>query len=254
MVFKRILVINPNSSKPMTDALDILIRDLNQEVPTPIAIDTYTAPSGPPSINNEEDALVSALVVIEDLGEDLSKYDAYLVACYSVHPLVSMLREKCPPQIHVTGIFEASVSLSLALLPLDPTTKKSKFGIVSTGTYWENALSEGVRSFLGSKSLESGRFKGVETTGLNAMELHTSSADEVRKKMMDATKRLVRHRDVKVVCLGCAGMAGMDGIVKDALVEELGESEAGSIHILDGVRAGIGLLEGLLKALPGEGR
>lgn len=252
MVFKKILVINPNSSKSMTDSLDILIRDFNQAVPTPVSIETYTAPSGPPSINNEDDALESAKVVITDLGNDLAKYDAYLVACYSVHPLVSMLREKCPPRIHVTGIFEASVSLSLSLLPLDPTSKKSKFGIVSTGTYWENALSAGVRSFLGLESLESGRFKGVETTGLNAIELHTTSANEVRRKMMNATKRLVRDRDVNVICLGCAGMAGMDGTVYDALVEELGESEAGSIHILDGVKAGIGLLEGLLRALPGQ--
>jgi len=253
MVFRKILVINPNSSKSMTVSLDILIRDLNQEVPIPILIETYTAPSGPPSINNEDDALESAKVVIADLREDLAKYDAYLVACYSVHPLVSMLRERCPPQIHVTGIFEASVSLSLSLLPLDLGSQRSKFGIVSTGTYWDNALSAGVRSLLGSESLKSGRFKGVETTGLNAIELHTTSADEVRQKMMDATKRLVRSRDVKVICLGCAGMAGMDGTVYDALVEELGQSEAGFIHILDGVKAGIGLLEGLLRALPGKG-
>jgi Asp/Glu/hydantoin racemase len=75
----------------------------------------------------------------------------------------------------------------------------------------------------------------------------------VRKKMMDATKRLVRNRDVKVICLGCAGMAGLDSLVEDALVEELGEEEAGCVLILDGVKAGIGLLESLLRALPGKG-
>ncbi len=69
---------------------------------------------------------------------------------------------------------------------------------------------------------------------------------------MEATKRLVKDRDVKVICLGCAGMAGLDGIVEEALVEELGEEEAKYVHVLDGVKAGLGLLEGLLRALPGK--
>jgi hypothetical protein len=47
---------------------------------------------------------------------------------------------------------------------------------------------------------------------------------------------------------------GLDGIVQEALVEELGEKEANYVHILDGVKAGIGLLEGILRALPGKKR
>jgi len=42
--------------------------------------------------------------------------------------------------------------------------------------------------------------------------------------------------------------------VEEALVEELGEEEAKYIHILDGVKAGIGLLEMLLRAVPGKER
>ena len=68
--------------------------------------------------------------------------------------------------------------------------------------------------------------------------------------MKEATKRLVKDRDIKVICLGCAGMVGMDDDVYEALVEELGEFEAKDIHILDGVKAGISLLEGLMRTLP----
>jgi Asp/Glu/hydantoin racemase len=255
---KKLLVINPNSSKSMTESLDVLIQDLNTYGTNSLLIDTYTAPSGPSSINNEDDTLESAKIVFADLSPDLTKYDAYLVACYSVHPLVGMLREKVPGHIHVTGIFEASISTSLAVLPMryevGSKDKRSKFGIVSTGTYWEKALSDGVENFLALKELHgSRRFKGVETTGLNAGELHSAPPEVVRKKMMDATKRLVKDRDVKVICLGCAGMAGLDSLVEDALVEELGEEEAEYVLILDGVKAGIGLLESLLRALPGKG-
>lgn len=255
MAGKNILVINPNSSESMTDSLDQLISSLDHRLPFSAEIRTYTAPSGPPSINNENDAEASAGIVLSDLETELSQYDAFLVACYSVHPLVGMLRVRLASHQHVTGIFEASISTALSLLPLGFREKRSMFGIVSTGTHWENALSEGVKMFLGlDESRSCGKFKGVETTGLSAIELHTAPPEEVRRKMMEATKRLVKKRDVKVICLGCAGMVGLDGVVEDALVEELGEEEARNVHVLDGVRAGLGLLEGLLRALPGKER
>jgi Asp/Glu/hydantoin racemase len=254
MTSKRILLINPNSSQSMTDGLSQLLKDMNRHGTTSTQIETYTAPSGPPSINNEDDALVTAKIVLPDLEPRLKDYDAFLVACYSVHPLVGMLRKKVAPHVHVTGIFEASISTSLSLLPLGSSSSYKKFGIVSTGTYWEKALSDGVRDFLEVEDVgKCRRFKGVETTGLNADELHTAPAEVVRKKMMEATKRLVRDKDVRVICLGCAGMAGLDVIVEEALVEELG-NDAKYVYVLDGVKAGLGMLESLLRALPPKKR
>ncbi|TVY14182.1 Uncharacterized protein LARI1_G007082 [Lachnellula arida] len=250
MTSKRILLINPNSSTSMTDGLSTLLKDMNRNGTTSSQIETYTAPSGPSSINNEDDALETAKIVLADLEPRLSYCDAYLVACYSVHPLVGMLRAKVAPHVHVTGIFEASISTSLSLLPIGSGSSYSRFGIVSTGTYWEKALSEGVKDFLELDDLKScKRFKGVETTGLNAGELHTAPPELVRKKLMEATKRLVKDKDVRVVILGCAGMAGLDAIVEEALVEELGD-DAKYVHVLDGVKAGLGMLESFLRALP----
>ncbi|KAL2071066.1 hypothetical protein VTL71DRAFT_12301 [Oculimacula yallundae] len=254
----KLLVINPNTSKEMTASVEQLIQQLNVDFPTTTVITTYTAPSGPASINNSADCLESARIVYEDLRPRLEDYDAHLVACYSVHPLVAGLQDEVPSGIHVTGIFEASITTALALLPMryaDPKLERLetrfKFGIVSTGSYWEAELADGVRRFLDLKSVgETGRFKGVETTGLTAGELHTADPELVRKKMIEATRRLVKDRDVKVVCLGCAGMVGMEDVVREALVEELGEFEAKDVHILDGVKAGIALLEGLMRTLP----
>ncbi|EHK99971.1 hypothetical protein M7I_4054 [Glarea lozoyensis 74030] len=169
-VSRKILLINPNSSKSMTDGLDNLIKDLNLQGSTSTEIHTYTAPSGPPSINNEDDALESANVVLPDIESKLS--DQYL---------------------------------DVAFVDSDGQGRESALEI------WDS--------------------------------------EEVRRKMMEATKRLVRDKDVKVICLGCAGMAGLDKIVRDALDEELGE-DSKHVHILDGVKAGIGLLESLLRALP----
>ncbi|CAG8978268.1 hypothetical protein HYALB_00010220 [Hymenoscyphus albidus] len=249
----KILIINPNSSTSMSEGIQSLIRSLNAAGSTSSMIDIYTAPSGPPSINNEEDSLLTTKIVYSDLlsTNKISQYDAILVACYSVHPLVHTLQENAEVKrrgIHVTGIFEASISTSLALT--SASNSHSKFGIVTTGTYWEKVLSQGVQQFLDIPDLKDFRkFKGVQSTSLNADELHTAPPALVRERMMDATRRLVKEKDVKVVCLGCAGMAGLDGIVREALVAELGE-EAGYVHILDGVKAGVGVLEGLLRALP----
>lgn len=258
MAPRKMLIINPNTSHAMTASLDQMIHALTTEFPSSTQLTTYTAPDGPASINSADDALVSARIVYEDLRPRLEDYDAHLVACYSVHPLVAGLQDEVAHGIHVTGIFEASIVTALALLPMryeEPTLERletrQKFGIVSTGTVWEKELSDGVRRFLDLQSVAAtGRFKGVETTGLTAAELHSAPKEVVAARMKEATKRLVRDRDVKVICLGCAGMVGMEDMIRSALVEEFGEHEAGEIHILDGVKSGIALLEGLMRTLP----
>ena len=100
---------------------------------------------------------------------------------------------------------------------------------------------------------DGGRFAGVETTGLDATDLHDAPAEEVRKRMKDAVKRLLRdengeERRVGAICLGCAGMAGMDEMVREACVEAVGEVEGKRIRIVDGVVAGVVWLEGMLRS------
>jgi Asp/Glu/hydantoin racemase len=121
-----------------------------------------------------------------------------------------------------------------------------KFGIVSTGKVWEELLGTAVRELLGGES-ESPRFGGVTTTGLSAKELHDLPADVVRERMVDATRRLLRGGDVRVVCLGCAGMAGMNDIVREAAILELGQ-EGHKVHIVDGVLAGASILRSFVRS------
>lgn len=195
------------------------------------------------------------------------QYDAYIVACYSPHPLLGILRSD--PTIQdkpVIGIFEASISLALNLLPVnipngyanlpsidDPqgpgrgfTAKK--FGIVTTGAAWVPVLTEGVNVYLGETSSSetslSMKFRGVESTGLSAEELHSTPVEEVKERMIAATRRLVKHGDVGVIVLGCAGMAGMGEWVREACAEELGTKAAGRMRIVDGVKAAITLADG----------
>ncbi|KAL2392108.1 hypothetical protein ABEF95_012709 [Exophiala dermatitidis] len=283
----------------------------------------FTSPNpdnkGIPSINSPADAAGSAKICFPALQPLVSHHDAYLVACYSAHPLVQMLKNECEKHItsatgrgsrkkYVTGIFEASCLVSLGLVGNSSSASSSTldtggsdsntnnntkggngnsdvesngfgFGIVSTGKIWEEALGRAVNEFLGlglesdstslsKRSSPRGRFYGCETTGLNASELHDLPAEEVRRKMMDATRRLLRRgritasssalrqasggdgrsSAVKAICLGCAGMVGLESAVREACIEELGSEEAGNnVAIVDGVKAGVGVLYGLVK-------
>jgi len=171
--------------------------------------------------------------------EVLEKHDMFLVACYSEHPLTQWLQEQ--PIIRekgkaVTGIFEASVACSL-----DTIDDTKKFGIVSTGKAWEALLTKAVESLpdMDKYGSPSKRFGGVETTGLNATELHYADPELVRQKMDEATRRLLKRGGIGAVCLGCAGMAGMDAIVREGCVKELGKEKGEQVKIIDGVQAGI---------------
>lgn len=179
------------------------------------------------------------------MHDDLvTSYDAFLVACYSSHPLVGWLRKR--PEVvkgrkHVLGIFEASVFASL-----DMIEGGESYGIVSTGTVWETLLSQGIRRITVEEKDEEikRRFAGVETTGLNATELHDAPSDEVERRMKEAVKRLVTRGKVGAVCLGCAGMTGLDEIVRQALREDMGEA-GDMVKVVDGVLEGVRLLSAL---------
>ena len=212
------------------------------------------------------------------------------------------------------GIFEASVSASLLLLGAG-----ERFGIVSTGKVWEGLLTDGVRAFMGGKEgetarWESERFAGVQTTGLDADELHSAPESEVRARVKAATARLVRsgisrgegqgggggvrrgdgdgegegegdarneevgmkearnememrkeergkeaRRERKggrfaAICLGCAGMVGMEKWVREAVEEIVGEgADDTEVRIVDGVKVGMGMLVALVRGgLGGE--
>lgn len=205
---------------------------------------TYTAPApSPKSINDDDDLRTSAQVVVADAEEGglFDPYDAVLVACYSVHPLVSLLAEKEGESnlLAVTGIFEASILACLALL-----RPGKKWGIVTTGKFWEEHLTQGVTRFLGTTAEDANaRFAGVESTGLEAGDFHGDSPDMVQHKLGEATARLLDRGDVECIVMGCAGMAGLEDIIRSAAVDKLGAAKASELLIVDSVKAGVGVLE-----------
>ncbi|KAL1969464.1 hypothetical protein VTN77DRAFT_8902 [Rasamsonia byssochlamydoides] len=295
-----ILIINPNTSTHMTNALKPIVENLHYP---DVQFDYFTAPATPvtlpdgrvihgiPSVDSGEDAARSALHCRPFVEPLIPKYDAFLVACYSAHPLVGMLKHtihaleskarqdrsssilgSLQRRKYVTGIFEASVATSLMLVSsfrlLDDWSHHKvqaadAFGIVTTGSAWKPELTKAVTEMIARPadkssqttsavptSVTTTRFAGVETTGLTAGQLHDTPPDEVRRRISDATEKLLKSSSlpVRAVCLGCAGMAGMQEAVREGCIKAYGAVEGQNVHIVDGVVAGIGLLVNACKA------
>lgn len=209
----------------------------------------FTAPAGPPSINDDAQATESAEHCMPHLLQLLDRHDGFLVACYSDHPLIWMLSQFTHKP--VVGIFQASITTSLQLI-----SRHQTFGIVTTGDVWEGLLTKAVHAFIGvhtDNNVEPNRypFAGVETTGLNATDLHNAPPAEVRQRIKEATKRLLdrnHNGDVRAICLGCAGMVGLEEVVREACIEKLGHVERTDVlRVIDGVKAGVGVLQALVR-------
>lgn len=72
--------------------------------------------------------------------------------------------------------------------------------------------------------------------------------ETIKQKVQAATARLLHDGDknVEVVVLGCAGMVGMEGWVREEISREV-EGGGGKVKVLDGVKAGVGVLQGLVR-------
>ncbi|THU87886.1 hypothetical protein K435DRAFT_969710 [Dendrothele bispora CBS 962.96] len=171
-----------------------------------------------------------------------------------------------------SGIFDASVIASLGILAQYRTTiidndhddlnsasrseEEASFGIVSTGKIWEEALSKAVQSFLAGSTTMS-RWCRNDWPDCDRTDL---PANKVRSKLSDAAARLVsknldadgsiatkQNKKVRVVCLACAGMTGLEGAVREGVIRALGDEEAREVKIVDGVTAGVNWLIGACR-------
>ncbi|KAJ1569068.1 hypothetical protein HK405_010358 [Cladochytrium tenue] len=262
---KHLLVVNPNATTSMTEGMKLETAELQKELgKRGVVFDFFTAPgskiqgydptSAPPAIEGTVDSIRSASACFAALFSDPSRgpprpitdYDGILVACYSDHPLVPMLREALTGNkpVAVLGIMQASVLRALAL-------GARRVAVVTTAKRWEELLDAGIRAMgvsgevLAPAGATCGGRGGVLSTGLGVLELESLPKAEVVQRVSGAAERLVRDAGADAVCLGCAGMVGLKEAV-EAAVAPYKERVGGRVLVLDSVTAGITLLSGLV--------
>lgn len=274
----RLLVINPNSTESITDGL----RDaLEPYRPADVHLDYFTGPShAPTGIRDFRTGVQTAAICFDELEKSgaLRRYDGFLVCCCASgsaapfhgearsllmfcppavtdHPLQHMIREELGPTSPkpCIGMFEAGLSKALML--------GRKFGVLSTGFGPKPLLSKGVMNFLGAAS--SDRWAGGITSSIAIEELRQADVRDKVERLMKETaakvaekgagtwmcalkfasmRELTCHSSADTIIMGCAGMAGMEPLVR-AGVKEAG---LGEVRVIDAAVAGLVMLSGMV--------
>jgi len=219
-----ILLINPNGTSSMTQAC---LRSLEPTLPPYCTVTGFTSPHPTPSaIEGHLDGVLSAAAAIRAVIPIASKYDAFLIACFSAHPLINALREELSGP--VIGIMEAALYSARML--------GGRLGIVATGGRSKVMHEDAIRYY----GLE-GFSAGCESTNLGVLELETAPRDKVLDLIGEAAKRL-QEKGADCIALGCAGMTEM----KIKCEEAVGTKDA-TAQVIDGVAVGVQILIGLVR-------
>ncbi|KAI2940173.1 hypothetical protein CBS147321_6312 [Aspergillus niger] len=225
----KVLLINPNSTPSMTETCIAMVKPT---LPPDVEVVPFTAPVPAPSaIEGSLDAVLSAAAAARAILPIADQYDAFLVACFSDHPLVYALREELSAP--VIGIMEAGLMAA--------RTVGGRFGVVVTSERSKVIHRDAVRKF----GLD-GFCAGVEACGMGVLELDGSDGKgnggkDVVGAMCSAATRLVNIAGADVIVLGCAGMMKLKGAVEKSVGGD------GDVQVVDGVVAGVQHLVGLVR-------
>jgi allantoin racemase len=214
----RILLINPNTSPGFTAK----VQAIGEKYASPgTVVQALNPDTGPRSIESIYDELLSSPGTLEVALANLDNYDAFVIACYSDHPTVYALREITDKP--VLGIAEASIYVACML--------GYKFSVVTTNREWEPLLWDAVRHYG-----MAGRCASVRSTGMPVLALESASPQETYRMILEASRQAIEVDGAEVICLGCAGMSGLDKQLEAEL----------HLPVVDGVVSALKLLEGLV--------
>ncbi|KAK7961773.1 D-hydantoinase [Apiospora aurea] len=221
-----ILLINPNSSPHMTDNC---LQSIAGKIPAGITVHGFTAPRPAPSaIEGRADGVLSAAECLRAIVPIQARFDAFLVCCFSHHPLVDALREEVPRQ-PVLGIMESALYAARMC--------GSRLGVVTTSER------SAVNHELAIAGYGFSHYSaGCAASRISVLGLESQPKEVVYAGVVGAAKELVEQRGADAVCLGCAGMTG----VREACEEALETAER-QVMVVDGVAVGVQFLTALVR-------
>lgn len=214
----RILIVNPNTSSEFTQSIQ-QVADFYKRPDT--VVNAVSPQAGPHTIETRYEQLLSSQPALELILEKEGQFDGLVIACYGDHPVAYAARELTDKP--VVGITEAAMYTAALLGEL--------FSIVTTDERWEPLLWESVRRF-GMQNF----CASVRTTGLGTGDFEGED-EAVYQRLLEVSRQAVEQDGAEVICLGCAGMAGLD----KKLQTELG------VPVVDGVVAALKMVEGFLE-------
>ncbi|WHA43782.1 aspartate/glutamate racemase family protein [Agrobacterium larrymoorei] len=200
-----ILIINPNSSKAVTQSMEACLEPIRARASH--GIQCVELAKSPPGIETDDHVAQVIPNIIEAVSA--SQADAFVLACFS-DPGIAQVRKRVDRPVY--GIAESAYLAAHAL--------GERFGIISLG---QSSIDRHLR-YLKALRLDQ-RLAGDRSIDRTVSQLMAGNVIDI----VSQTARLLRDEDgADVVILGCAGLGGY----RDALQQSLG------IPVIDPVQAG----------------
>lgn len=192
-----IAILNPNSSRSVTDGIAAAIRDALPEVADRFIF--LALHEGPPGIVTQEDADLAAELVQAWADERHAEFSALGIACFS-DPGVQRAREKAT--VPVLGLGEAALRAALA--------RGQRVGVVAVA---DSAIPRHLRHW---ESLGL-RQHVVAERAINLSVAESGDPTLAYPRILATARALIEEDGADVILLGCAGMAPLCPALRAAL-------------------------------------
>jgi len=214
---ERILVINPNSNREVTAAIDRNLESLRfADGPQICCVTLEDAPPGIETARHADQVVapICALIAREDNGAS-----AFVIACFGDPGLASARETTAKP---VIGIGEGGITAAL--------NHGERYGIL---TNLPEDINPGLRQ-IRALGLEA-RLAGVEAAGIAVIDLDDEAGS--RAGLLAAGRRL-KEKGAEIIVLGCAGMVPYGPDLEAAT----------GLKVIDPVHAATGLAIAVVRA------
>jgi allantoin racemase len=214
----RIKIINPNTTRSMTEKIGACARSVARTGTQIIAVNPSM---GPASIESHYDEALAVPGLLQEIaGGERDGIDGYVIACFG-DPGLKAARELARGP--VVGIAEAAMHLASLV--------GSSFSVVTTlgrtmGQAWHLAEAYGMKRFCAN----------VRACEIPVLELEAPGS-RARDRIIEECRRALDEDGSDTIVLGCAGMAD--------LCEHIGQVLG--VPVIDGVAAGTQLIESLVS-------
>lgn len=190
----RLLVINPNTTRDITDKVARSIRAL---APVDVAVDARTGAFGPRYIASRATYAIAGHAALDAFAQAGAGASAVLLACFG-DPGLDALREVSP--IPVIGLVEAAVA--------EAAQDGRAYSIVTGGVLWRSMLLETLQA----RGLETG-LASILTVAPTGGQI-AADPDGALALLAQACAEAIRRDGAGAVILGGAGLVGLAGRVQ----------------------------------------
>lgn len=211
----KIKVINPNTTRSMTDGIARAARAVAAPGTEIIAA---TSRDGAVSIEGHYDEAMSIVGLVNAINEDPDA-DAYVIACFGDPGLLAAREIATGP---VFGIAEAAMHAASFV--------STGFSIVTTLERTRIIAEHLVRNY----GMEH-HCRRVRATDIPVLELENPQSD-CRQLILNECERAIEEDKSGAIVLGCAGMADLNRFLEDKL----------QVPVIDGVAAAVKFAEALV--------